>query len=91
MVAIGGKPGRGLIPQGRGYAAPPDIAVMTAYTHAKQFEARTMAMLSELAARADATDRRMAAYEAREADRKAQTIEAAQAFLGVLRYAFTGR
>jgi hypothetical protein len=28
-IAIGGKPGRGLVPQGYGYAAPPDIAAST--------------------------------------------------------------
>ena len=32
MVAIGGEPGRGLIAQGYGYPAPPDIAAVSTFT-----------------------------------------------------------
>jgi hypothetical protein len=31
MVAIGGQPGHGLIPQGRGYALPPDLAFVSPF------------------------------------------------------------
>jgi hypothetical protein len=37
MVAIGGKPGHGLVPQGRGYGLPPDLAAVSPYTRAEEF------------------------------------------------------
>jgi hypothetical protein len=49
MFAIGGAAGKGLIPQGNGYAAPPDIAAVSTYTHAKQFEANATASINLLA------------------------------------------
>jgi hypothetical protein len=68
MVAIGGRAGVGLVPQGLGYAAPPDIAAASAFT---KWRVNTETMLAALAARADAQDRRIAALEAREAERAA--------------------
>jgi hypothetical protein len=49
MYAIGGKPGRGLIAQGHGYPLPPDIAAVSPYTMAKQFEANATASINLLA------------------------------------------
>src|SRR6185437_1585444 len=68
MFVVGGKPGRGLVPQGPGYAAPPDLAAVSQFT---RFKENTATMLAALAARADAQDRRIAALEAAAAARKA--------------------
>ena len=87
MYAIGGKPGRGLIPQGSGYAFAPDQAATSTYTLT---QAKTETMLAALAALSDTQERRIAALEAQAASRKAQAVEAAQALFGVLRYAFVG-
>jgi hypothetical protein len=87
MVAIGGRPGRGLVPQGRGYAAPPDVAAASPYMHAKQFEADTKAMLAALAARADEHAREIAALKAAAADRRTEAVELARAFAGLFSYA----
>jgi hypothetical protein len=87
MVAIGGRPGRGLVPQGRGYAAPPDIAATSPYMHAKQFEADTKAMLAALAARADEHAREIAALKAAAADRRAEAVELARSFVSLFSYA----
>jgi len=87
MFAVGGKPGRGLIPQGPGYAAPPDLAAVSQFT---RFQENTAAMLGALAARADAQDRRIAVLEAQAADRKAVTSDFAQALFALARAAFIG-
>ena len=60
LYAVGGQPGRGLIPCGSGYPAPPDQFTASAYG---QFMARTETMLAALAARNDAQERRIAALE----------------------------
>lgn len=86
MYAIGGKPGRGLIPQGRGMPLPPDLAAVSAFSHAKEFEAQTTAVIAELVARDKDKERRMAALEAAAADRRALAAEAGQAFLNVIGY-----
>jgi hypothetical protein len=91
MVAIGGKPGRGLTPQGQGYALPPDLAAVSPFTHAKQFEAKAEAMLVALAAKADAQDRRIAALESAAADRRANALDVARALGGIFQFALTGR
>jgi hypothetical protein len=91
MVAIGGKPGRGLVPQGRGYALPPDMAAVSPYTRAEEFRAKTEAMLSALAAKADAQDRRIAALEAAAADRRVNALDVAHALGGIFKFALTGR
>jgi hypothetical protein len=88
MVAIGGKPGRGLVPQGPGYAAPPDIAAGSQFT---RFQENTAAMLAALAARADAQDREIAALKAAVADRRAVAADLVQAFFNAVRYAAIGR
>jgi hypothetical protein len=87
MRAIGGKPGSGLIPQGNGYALPPDQAAISTYALT---QAKTEAMLAALAARSDAQERRIAALEAQVSSRKAQAVEVAQALFGVIRSAFVG-
>ncbi len=87
MLAAGGKPGRGLVPQGEGYALPPDQAAASQFT---RFQTNSAAMLAALAARADAQDRRIAALEAQAANRKADALAAAQAFFGIVRHAFAG-
>lgn len=91
MLAIGGRPGPGLIPQGRGYAAPPDIAATSPFTRAEEFRAKTETMLAALAAKADEQEKRIAALEAAAADRRAQVIGVAQAFLGLARTVFASR
>jgi hypothetical protein len=90
MVAMGGRPGRGLVPQGVGYGAPPDLAAVAPYTHAKQFEARTEAMLSALAVKVDEHAREIAALKAAAADRRADTVNVARAVVGLLRFGLTG-
>jgi hypothetical protein len=87
MHAVGGTPGRGLVAQGAGYALPPDQAALSTFTRT---QAKTEAMLAALAVRSDAQERRIAALEAQAADRKAQAVDIAQAFFGVLRTVFVG-
>ncbi len=84
MVAIGGRPGRGLVPQGYGYAAPPDIAAASTFT---KWRADTETMLAALAAKSDAQERRIAALEAAEADRSAGALIIAQALAGLFQSA----
>ena len=60
LYAVGGRPGRGLIPCGPGYPLPPDQFAASDYG---QFMARTANMLAALAARNDAQERRIAALE----------------------------
>jgi len=60
LYAVGGVPGRGLIPCGPGYPLPPDQFAASAYG---QFMARTETMLAALAERNDAQERRLAALE----------------------------
>jgi hypothetical protein len=91
MLAIGGRPGPGLIPQGRGYAAPPDLAAMSPFTRAEEFRANTEIMLATLAAKADEQEKRIAALEAAAADRRARAIGVAQAFVGLAYTVFAGR
>jgi hypothetical protein len=64
MVAIGGRPGPGLVAQGYGYPAPPDIAAVSTFT---KWRANTETMLATLAANADMRGRRIAALKASEA------------------------
>jgi hypothetical protein len=47
MVAIGGRPGRGLVAQGYGYPVPPDIAAVSTFS---KWRANTETMLATLAA-----------------------------------------
>jgi hypothetical protein len=88
MFAIGGKPGRGLVPQGRGMPAPPDIAATSVYG---QFITRTEAMLAALAAKADEQERRISALEAAAADRQSRAVEFAKAFVGAFQLGVAGR
>ena len=87
MVAIGGRPGPGLVPQGYGYPAPPDIAAVSTFT---KWREKTEAMLETLAAKTDVQERRIAALEAFQADRRAYALEVAGALVG-LRAATVGR
>jgi len=80
MIAIGGRAGPGLVPQGPGYPAPPDIAAVSAFT---KWQTNTETMLAALAARSDAQDRRIAALEAREAQRAANWTAVTQAIVGL--------
>jgi hypothetical protein len=80
MVAIGGVSGPGLVDQGYGYPAPPDIAAVSAYT---KWRTNTEAMLAGLAAKADVQDRRIAALEAAQADRSAYAFDVARALAGL--------
>jgi hypothetical protein len=91
LFAIGGKPSRGLIPQGQGMPLPPDQAAVSAYTHAKQFEAQTSAIIAELFARDKDKERRIAALEAEAADRRAQAVNMAQALFGIARSVVASR
>ena len=86
MVAIGGEPGRGLIAQGYGYPAPPDIAAVSTFT---KWRANTETMLATLAAKADMQDRRIAALEASQANRRADALDVARALAGLFSYAST--
>jgi len=89
MTAIGGRPGRGLVSQGSGYPAPPDLAAVSPFTRAEEFRAKTETMLATLAAKADAQDRRIAALEAAAADRRADALNVVQALAGLFRYAIS--
>jgi hypothetical protein len=88
MVAIGGVPGRGLVPQGYGYPAPPDIAAVSTFT---KWRENTETMLATLAAKAYMQERRMAALEASQADRRAFALDVARALAELFRYAVHGR
>lgn len=88
MVAIGGVPGRGLVYQGDGYPAPPDIAAVSTYT---KWRENTETMLATLAAKADVQDRRIAALEASQADRRAYALEVARALVGLFNCALHDR
>ena len=88
MVAIGGVPGRGLVAQGYGYPAPPDIAAVSTFT---KWRANTETMLATLAAKADMQDRRIAALEASQANRRADALDVARALAGLFSYAVHGR
>jgi hypothetical protein len=87
MVAIGGQAGRGLVAQGNGYAAPPNLAAVSPFTRAEEFRAQTTAMLAALAAKSDAQERRIVALEAADADRRARKHELAQAVFGLFGFA----
>jgi hypothetical protein len=91
MLAVGGRPGPGLVPQGRGYAAPPDLAAVSPYTRAEEFHAQTTTMLAALAARADEQGKEIAALKSAAADRRADALDLAQAFVRIFRYGLTGR
>jgi len=80
MVAIGGRPGRGLVPQGYGYPAPPDIAAASAFT---KWRANTETMLATLATKVYAHEREIAALKAAQADRRADALAVVQAFAGI--------
>jgi hypothetical protein len=80
-------PGRGLVDQGYGYPAPPDIAAVSTYT---KWRANTETMLATLAAKADMQDRRIAALEASQADRRAYALEVAGALVGLFSGAIHG-
>jgi hypothetical protein len=80
MVAIGGVPGRGLVNQGYGYPAPPDIAAVSTFT---KWRANTEILLAALAAKADMQERRIAALEASQADRRVYALEVAGAIVGL--------
>jgi hypothetical protein len=88
MVAIGGEPGRGLIAQGYGYPAPPDIAAFSTFT---KWRANTETMLATLAARVDMQGRQIAALEASHADRGADALGVARAVVGLFSYFVNGR
>ena len=87
MVAIGGRPGRGLVAQGYGYPAPPDIAAVSTFT---KWRVDTETMLATLAAKADVQERRIAALEASQADRRSAALDVARALAGLFSYAFNG-
>jgi len=93
MVADGGRPGRGLVPQGRGYPAPPDIAAVSPFTRAEEFQAKTVKMFAAQAAEIDALRRDVASLKASEAERNraADWHDLSVAFMGVFRYITTGR
>jgi hypothetical protein len=88
MVAIGGGPGRGLVAQGYGYPAPPDIAAVSTFT---KWRANAETMLATLAAKVDMQDQRIAALEASQADRRADALDIARALAGLFSYAVHGR
>jgi hypothetical protein len=88
MVAIGGRPGRGLLAQGYGYPAPPDIAAVSTFT---KWRESTETMLATLAAKADMQDRRIAALEGLQADRRAYALEVAGAIVGLFNSLIQGR
>jgi hypothetical protein len=91
MVAIGGKPGHGLVPQGRGYGLPPDLAAVSPYTRAEEFRAHTTTMLAALAAKSDDQERRLVALERAAADRRADMLGVVQALGGIFKFALTRR
>jgi hypothetical protein len=88
MVAIGGVPDRGLVYQGDGYPAPPDIAAVSTFT---KWRENTETILATLAAKADVQDQRIAALEASQADRRAYALEVAGALVGLFNCLIHGR
>ena len=87
MVAIGGRPGPGLVDQGPGYPAPPDIATPSTFT---KWRENTETMLATLATKADMQKRRIATLEASQADRRAAALDVARALAGLFSYAVHG-
>jgi len=84
MIAIGGRPGRGLVAQGYGYAAPPDTAAVSNYT---KWRTNSETMLAALGAKSDAQERRIVALETAAANRSADALAIVQAFAGLFRFA----
>jgi hypothetical protein len=70
-----------------GYPAPPDTAAVSTFT---KWRANTEAMLAALAAKADMQDRRIAALEASQADRRANALDVARALVGLFSCAAHG-
>jgi hypothetical protein len=91
MVAIGGRPGRGLVPQGPGMPLPPDLAAVSTFTRAEEHRARTEAMLSALAAKSDDQERRLVALERAEAERRTDALGVAKAVMELVHFGLTGR
>jgi hypothetical protein len=91
MVAVGGKPGRGLVPQARGYGLPPDLAAVSTYTRAEEFRAHTTTLLAALAAKSDEHARRLVALEIAAADRRAEARSVVHTLGGIFKFALTGR
>jgi hypothetical protein len=87
MTAIGGRPGRGLVPQSRGYAAPPDLAAVSPYTRFEEFQAQTKTMLRTLAARVDAQDRHILELDRAVAEGKANGVNIGHVIAGLFSYA----
>jgi hypothetical protein len=87
MVAIGGVPGRGLVAQGYGYPAPPDIAAVSTFT---KWRANTETMMAALAAKVDMQDRRIAALEASQANGRVDALDVAHALAELFSYAVRG-
>jgi hypothetical protein len=87
MFAIGGRAGPGLVAQGYGYPAPPDIAAVSTFT---KWRANTETMLATLAAKVDVQDRRIAALEASQDDRRANALDVARALAELFSYAIHG-
>lgn len=88
MLAIGGRPGCGLVPQGYGYPAPPDIAAVSRFT---KWRENMETMVATLAARSDEQERRIKALEAAQADRRADAATVAQALAGLFQYGLRSR
>ena len=87
MVAIGGRPGPGLVAQGYGYPAPPDMAAVSTFT---KWRSNTETMLATLAAKVDVQGRQIAALEASQANRRADALDVARALAGLFSYALRG-
>jgi hypothetical protein len=60
LYAVGGRPGRGLLSCGPGYALPPDQFVASSFG---RWQANVETMLATLSAKNDAHERRIAALE----------------------------
>ena len=60
LYAVGGQPGRGLIPCGPGYPLPPDQFAASPFG---RWQANVETMLATLAAKNDAQEKRIAALE----------------------------
>ena len=87
MVAIGGVPGRGLVDQGYGYPAPPDIAAVSTFT---KWRENTETMLATLAAKVDMQGRQIAALEASQANGRVDALDVARALAELFSYALRG-
>jgi hypothetical protein len=83
MFAVGGKAGRGLVAQGSGYPTSPDLAAVSPYTRAFEFERNATASINLLAREVAVLKREVATLKQEQAERPTFTNSLADGLLGL--------